>query len=143
MSAPSQAKTADQAPSFAAFISYATKADKAAAFAIADHLETLGHTCWIAPRNVRPGKQYAGEIVRGITTSRCFILVLSNAANGSKFVRREVEQADRKDKPVYTIRIEEVDPSEELQLFLSEIHWSMPSKASSPRMSSFSRRCCT
>lgn len=68
-------------------------------------------------------KQYAGEIVRGIATSRCFILVLSRAANESKFVRREVEQADRKDKPVYTIRIEEVDPSEELQLFLSEIHW--------------------
>ena len=68
-------------------------------------------------------KQYAGEIVRGIATSRCFILVLSRAANELKFVRREVEQADRKDKPVYTKRIEEVDPSEELQLFLSEIHW--------------------
>ena len=120
---PSQAKTSDQATTYWAFISYATKADKAAAFEIASHLEALGLTCWIAPRNVRPGKQYAGEIVRGIATSRCFILVLSSAANDSKFVRREVEQADRKDKPVYTIRIEEVDPSEELQLFLSEIHW--------------------
>jgi uncharacterized membrane protein HdeD (DUF308 family) len=120
---PSQAKTSDQATTFSAFISYATKADKDAAMAIAGHLEALGLKCWIAPRNVRPGKQYAGEIVRGIATSRCFILVLSGAANGSKFVRREVEQADRKDKPVYTIRIEEVDPSEDLQLFLSEIHW--------------------
>lgn len=120
---PSQANTSDQAASFSAFISYATKADKAEAFEIASHLEALGLTCWIAPRNVRPGKQYAGEIVRGIATSRCFILVLSNAANDSKFVRREVEQADRKDKPVYTIRIQEVDPSEDLQLFLSEIHW--------------------
>lgn len=120
---PSQVNVSDQATIFSAFISYAAKADKDAAFAIAGHLEALGLKCWIAPRNVRPGKQYAGEIVRGIATSRCFILVLSRAANGSKFVRREVEQADRKDKPVYTIRIEEVDPSEELQLFLSEIHW--------------------
>ena len=120
---PSQANASDQATIFSAFISYAAKADTDAAFAIAGHLEALGLKCWIAPRNVRPGKQYAGEIVRGIATSRCFILVLSRAANGSKFVRREVEQADRKDKPVYTIRIEEVDPSEELQLFLSEIHW--------------------
>ena len=45
------------------------------------------------------------------------------ASNNSKFVRREVEQADRKDKPIYAVRIEQVDPSDDLQLFLSEIHW--------------------
>ena len=110
-------------PGYSAFISYATEADRETAFRIVEHLEASGLKCWIAPRNVRAGKQYAEEIVRGIRTSQGFILLLSKAANGSKFVRREVEQADRRDKPIYAIRIEEVDPSDGLQLFLSEIHW--------------------
>ena len=110
-------------PGYSAFISYATEADRETAFRIVEHLEAFGLKCWIAPRNVRAGKQYAGEIVRGIGTSRCFLLLLSQASNSSKFVRREVEQADRKDKPIYAVRIQEVDPSDDLQLFLSEIHW--------------------
>lgn len=120
MSAPdSPAKS----PGYSAFISYASDADAATAFRIVEHLEAHGLKCWIAPRNVRAGKQYAEEIVRGIRTAQGFVLLLSNASNGSKFVRREVEQADRRDKPIYAIRIEEVDPSDALQLFLSEIHW--------------------
>ncbi len=118
----SSAKPPGQA-GYSAFISYASEADRETAFRIVEHLEAAGLACWIAPRNVRAGKQYAEEIVRGIRTARGFILVLSDAANGSKFVRREVEQADRRDKPIYAIRIEEVDPSDGLQLFLSEIHW--------------------
>ena len=61
--------------------------------------------------------------MHGIAHSRCFILVLSQAANTSKFVRREVEQADRKHKRIYTLRIQEVDPSDSLQLFVSETQW--------------------
>ena len=120
MSAPDSAA---RFPGYSAFISYASEADRETAFRIVEHLEASGLKCWIAPRNVRAGKQYAEEIVRGIRTSQGFILLLSKAANGSKFVRREVEQADRRDKPIYAIRIEEVDPSDGLQLFLSEIHW--------------------
>jgi hypothetical protein len=120
---PSERKTSAEDAVFSAFVSYASTADKQTAFEIAEHLEGLGLKCWIAPRNVRPGRQYASEIVRGIATSRCFILVLSQASNISKFVRREVEQADRRDKRVYTLRIEEVYPSDQLQLFLSETHW--------------------
>ena len=110
-------------PGYSAFISYATEADRETALRIVEHLEASGLKCWIAPRNVRAGKQYAEEIVRGIRTSQGFILVLSQASNGSKFVRREVEQADRRDKPIYAFRIEAVEPSDALQLFLSEIHW--------------------
>ena len=122
-SLPSGGKTSAEDATFSAFVSYATTADKKTAFEITEHLEGLGLKCWIAPRNVRPGRQYASEIVRGIATSRCFVLVLSQASNTSKFVRREVEQADRRDKRVYTLRIEEVYPSDPLQLFLAETHW--------------------
>ncbi|MET0689017.1 MAG: TIR domain-containing protein [Methyloceanibacter sp.] len=123
MSGPESSAKPPGQPGYSAFISYATEADRETAFKIVEHLEAHGLKCWIAPRNVRAGKQYAGEIVRGIGTARSFILVLSQASNNSKFVRREVEQADRKDKPIYAVRIEQVDPSDDLQLFLSEIHW--------------------
>ena len=123
MSGPESAAKPPGQSGYSAFISYASDADRETAFRIVEHLEASGLKCWIAPRNVRAGKQYAEEIVRGIRTSRGFILLLSEASNSSKFVRREVEQADRRDKPIYAIRIEEVDPSDGLQLFLSEIHW--------------------
>lgn len=123
MSGPESSSKPPGQPGYSAFISYATEADRETAFKIVEHLEAHGLKCWIAPRNVRAGKQYAGEIVRGIGAARSFILVLSQTSNNSKFVRREVEQADRKDKPIYAVRIEQVDPSDDLQLFLSEIHW--------------------
>ena len=123
MSGPESSSKPPGQPRYSAFISYSTEADRETAFKIVEHLEAHGLKCWIAPRNVRAGKQYAGEIVRGIGAARSFILVLSQTSNNSKFVRREVEQADRKDKPIYAVRIEQVDPSDDLQLFLSEIHW--------------------
>jgi hypothetical protein len=49
--------------------------------------------------------------------------VLSEAANESVFVRREVERAVSKRKPVFPIRIEETIPSPSLELFVSATHW--------------------
>jgi hypothetical protein len=123
MSGPDSAAKPPGRSGYSAFISYASDADAETAFKIVEHLEAHGLKCWIAPRNVRAGKQYAEEIVRGIRTASGFILVLSGASNISKFVRREVEQADRRDKPIYAFRIEDIEPSDALQLFLSEIHW--------------------
>ncbi len=54
---------------FSAFISYA-KADQKRAQEIADGLEARGFTCWIAPRDVRPGRSYGDEIIRGIESAR-------------------------------------------------------------------------
>jgi len=107
---------------YSAFISHA-KADEKKAREIAAALEERGFKCWIAPRNVRPGHSYGDEIVRGIEKSRTFILVLSKASNGSAFVAREVERAVSKDKAVYAIRLENVQPSPSLELFISGTQW--------------------
>ena len=113
---------ADKPPDFAAFISHA-QADHAKAEEIVAALEGRGFKCWIAPRDVRPGRTYGDEIVRGIGKSRSFILVLSAASNESAFVAREVERAVSKNKPVFTIRIEDVQPSPALELFISNTQW--------------------
>jgi tetratricopeptide (TPR) repeat protein len=107
---------------YSAFISHA-KADEKPAKEIAALLEERGFKCWIAPRDVRAGHAYGDEIVRGIEKSRAFILVLSKASNGSAFVAREVERAVSKGKAVYAIRVEDVQPSPSLELFISGTQW--------------------
>jgi TIR domain len=104
------------------FISYA-KADAKKAARIAELLEERGVRCWIAPRDVKPGASYGDEIIRGIETSSAFILVLSSASNESDFVAREVERAIGKKKAVLPVRIENVEPSCALQLFISGTQW--------------------
>lgn len=107
---------------YSAFISYASE-DEAQATQICDSLESRGFRCWIAPRDVRSGHEYGEEIIRGIEQSRCLVLVLSEAANESIFVRREVERAVSKRRPVFPIRVQEVLPSKALELFVSTTHW--------------------
>jgi hypothetical protein len=75
-----------------AFVSHASE-DAAIAASITDYLERNGVSCWIAPSDVTPGRDYAAEILLGIETSATFVLVLSEHANESIFVKREVERA--------------------------------------------------
>lgn len=105
-----------------AFISHA-KTDAKQAADIAAALERNGVKCWIAPRDVEPGRNFGDEIIRGIEASRAFILVLSNASNGSDFVAKELATAVGKKKTVFPIRIEEVEPSPSLALFIAGTHW--------------------
>jgi hypothetical protein len=105
-----------------AFVSHASE-DAAIAASIADYLERNGVSCWIAPRDVTPGGDYGAEIVAGIETSAVFVLVLSENANESIFVKREVERAVSKGKPIFPIRVREVMPSRSLELFISSAHW--------------------
>ncbi len=112
----------EQGQASIAFISYATQ-DRDKAFEICRQLETRGQKCWIAPRDVRAGREYADELVSGIERAQALVLVLSSAANDSIFVRREVERAVSKKKPVFPIRIENVAPSPSLEFFVSSTHW--------------------
>jgi hypothetical protein len=107
---------------YSAFISYASD-DREKADDICAALEDRDFMCWIAPRNVRAGREYADEIIAGIEQSACVVLVLSEATNSSVFVRREVERAVSKNKPIFPVRIAEVLPSPGLELFVSGTHW--------------------
>ena len=105
-----------------AFISHA-KTDAKQAADIAAALEARGVPCWIAPRDVEPGRNFGDEIIRGIEACPAFILVLSQASNGSDFVAKELATAVDKRKTVIPIRIEEVQPGPSLALFIAGTHW--------------------
>lgn len=114
--------TPKQAPQFSAFISHA-KADAKKAQEIAASLEERGLKCWIAPRDVKAGRAYGDEIIRGIESAKAFVLVLSKASNESAFVAREVERAVSKQKPIFAIRLASVEPAPSLELFISGTQW--------------------
>ena len=105
-----------------AFVSYASP-DRDAAFRIVEFLEGEGVSCWVAPRDVSPGMEYGEAIIRGIEDSRVLVLILSEESNNSQFVRKEVERAVSKVKPVLPVRIREVSPSGSLEFFIASAQW--------------------
>ena len=104
------------------FVSYASP-DRDVAFRIVSFLEEQGITCWVAPRDVPPGVEYGQAIINGIEQSRALVLILSDQSNDSQFVRKEVERAVSKTKPVLPVRIREVTPSGSLEFFISSAQW--------------------
>ncbi len=44
-------------------------------------LEKEGHQCFLAPRDIRPGHEYAEEIINGIDRSDSMIVLLSDQSN--------------------------------------------------------------
>ena len=104
------------------FISHSSK-DKLTADAICSALEKNGVRCWIAPRDVRPGADYPGEIIRGIEESSLMVLVFSKESNNSSFVYAEVERAFAKGKTIIPYRLSKVEMSDNLELLLAGKHW--------------------
>jgi hypothetical protein len=107
---------------FDTFISYSS-ADKATADAVCAKLEGIGIRCWIAPRDVVPGREYAAAIIDAIDCCSVMVLIFSADANKSPQIHREIEHAASKGKPIIPLRIEEVIPTESMEYFLGGIHW--------------------
>jgi MFS family permease len=104
------------------FISY-SHLDKPTADAACATLESRGIRCWIAPRDVLPGDEYASALVNAIHASRMLVLVFSSGANQSPQVLREVERAVSKGLPILPLRIEDVAPSAAMEYYISSRHW--------------------
>ncbi len=68
------------------FICHATE-DEAVAIAICEALEAGGVPCWIGPRNIKPGADYSGAIVKAIGEAKALVLVLSTHSNESEHVQ--------------------------------------------------------
>jgi hypothetical protein len=100
-----------------------SSADIKVADAICRALENNGVRCWIAPRNVMPGAEYAEEIMYGIENCTVFLLIFSKEANQSKPVSKEIENALRYEKMVVPFRIEDVSMRKSLEYYLANLHW--------------------
>jgi len=105
-----------------AFVSYSAK-DKSYADALCATLENKRIRCWVAPRDVLPGQNYAEALIEALNHSRIMVLVFSSNSNNSPQVMREVERAVNKGIPIIPLRIENVMPTKSMEYFLSAPHW--------------------
>ncbi len=104
------------------FISHSSS-DAVVAAEICRLLEQNQIKCFIAPRDIRSGREYAEEIVNGIDGSQAMVLLMSRAANTSPHVLREVERAVSKNIPLLVYKLENVELSKSLEYFLMSHQW--------------------
>lgn len=104
------------------FISYSQK-NKNTADAVCNALENNDIRCWIAPRDILPGKEWGEAIVTAISEAKVMVLIFSSASNESQQVLREVERAVNKNVKIIPFRIEDIVPTKSMEYFLYSTHW--------------------
>jgi hypothetical protein len=104
------------------FISYAS-ADNKTADEVCAALEASGISCWIAPRNVKPGVDYAASIVDAIRDAHVLLLILSGAANASRHIKRELDRAVAAGLSILPVRIEDVAAAGPYEYYLAGAQW--------------------
>lgn len=104
------------------FISYSS-VDKPVADAMCARIEAQNIRCWIAPRDVTPGKNFPEAIMEGIEGSKIMVIIFSSHSNKSEHVIREVTTAINKSLMIIPFRIEDVLPSKSMEYLIGTPHW--------------------
>jgi ribosomal protein L7/L12 len=109
------------------FISHSTRDGAAIAQGLATALEAAGQRVWIAPRDVKPGIPYPGQIVAGIEGSAGLVLVVTPAANESPDVLQELQIAATARKVIAPVVVGGAAPSPDIRYYIGvrhQIAWS-------------------
>ena len=102
------------------FISY--KAEEAReAESVKQVLETNGISCWLAPASIPGGSNYAREIPKAIHDCKVFVLLLSEKAQSSKWVPRELDQAVNENKVIMPFMLENCSLQDDFNFYLSNV----------------------
>ncbi len=104
------------------FISYATQ-NREIAERVVSQIEKQGYRCFIAPRDIATGKDYASEIIKGISNALAVLLICSTASDKSGYVLREINSAVSRNKTIIPFRIESFIPSEAMEFYLGPTQW--------------------
>ena len=104
------------------FISHSAK-DKSIADAVCANFESGGIRCWIAQRDIPYGADWGETIIDAISGSRVMIVIITQNANESPQVKREVERAVNRGVTIIPFRVENVQLSKALEYHISTTHW--------------------
>ena len=102
-----------------AFISYSTK-DQTMADATRNLFHQEGIRCWMAPYDIPAGSKYAHVIIDALKKCSCLVLLLTDEAQNSQFVEREVERAITYRKTIVTMKLEDVELNSGFEFFIGE-----------------------
>lgn len=104
------------------FISYSSK-NKTAANAICHVLEENGVKCWMAPRDIPAGSEYGDLIDDAIKTSTIIVVVFSQTAAESPWVKGELNIAFEEQKTIIPFRIDSTPLTGQNRVILNQKHW--------------------
>lgn len=104
------------------FISYSTK-DKAIANKVCASIESEKIRCYIAPRDISPGRTWAGSLTEAISDSRIMILIFTENSNRSNQILKEIEVAFKKNITILPFKTGDFELSNDMEYYLSNIHW--------------------
>jgi hypothetical protein len=104
------------------FISYGSE-NVDEANALCAFIEARGAKVWIAPRDVRPGLDYSEALQAAIESCLAFVVLVTDMANKSPYVRAETEMAFSNAKPIFPVRMSDIKPAAGLAFFLKIRHW--------------------
>ena len=100
-----------------AYICYVDE-DVLTAEAAAHVLEDNGIKCWFKKRDLKAGESVQ-KISDTIKNSKCFVLIYSDSASKSYYVKTDTDLAISSNIPVLSFKIEDVEKLDEL----SDAHW--------------------
>ena len=103
------------------FISYSSK-NQEAADSIHRILEKNGIQSWMAPGDIPVGEDYPEVIDGAIENCACLLLLLTNNAQKSNWVPKEVERAISYGKRVFPLKLEDVELNKTFKLLISSNH---------------------
>ena len=104
------------------FISHAYK-DKGIANAICAKLESASVRCWIAPRDILTGEDWAKAIRKAIGSSRIVVLVFSENANTATHIEREIANAFYTGRVIMPFRLDDAIPRRNFLSYLDSVRW--------------------
>ena len=104
------------------FISHSSR-DAALAHELVAAMEAAGVGCWISGRDVAPGANYQEAIVAAIRGGRAMVVLVSQAANASDEVKKELSLASAAGVAVYPVRLGGVQPNAALSYELATRQW--------------------
>ena len=104
------------------FISHSSK-DKLHAEELVSLLEKSGVQCWIAPRNIGPGKKYNEAVVLQMERSRAFVVLLSKNAIESQNVESELCLAHEAKIPLFPVKLDAAEVPKKWRYFVALSQW--------------------
>ncbi len=104
------------------FISHSSK-DHLIAEQLCEGLEANGISCWMAPRDITAGTEWALAINNAISASKVFLIVYSECSAQSKQVSKELGLAGARGIPMIPYKIDSTPLSGEFEYYLLTSHW--------------------
>jgi isopentenyldiphosphate isomerase len=104
------------------FISYSAN-EKKMAEDICAKLETDGIPSWMAPRNIVAGSNWPASVAQAVMNAKLVVLLLSESANQSEFVAREVALAASNHQVIIPFMTDDVIPSDLMKFYLAVSQW--------------------